>query len=201
MKDFMQWLSERGIRTAINGNYPPAYGAIHGVTPNAMTAVTATAPIALKNTGKAKGKCDELSPEMRKEAGCKKESKQSSSPWKSFKLTQESLTEGQMDPRKLWASFLTTPEGQKYHDIPLENIVRALSDHSNWKLAATINSDIHAALGSRLGQPLIDALKSSAPGGNVEEDPMVQGTTRPSGDVYKQTQASRDMMALPHWKR
>lgn len=91
MKDFMQWLSERGIRTAINGIYPPAYNAVHGMTPNAMAAVTATAPIALKNTAKEKGKCDELSPEMQKEAGCKGKAKEQKNPWEnSFKNTQES---------------------------------------------------------------------------------------------------------------
>jgi hypothetical protein len=82
MKDFIQWLSERGLRTAINGNNPPAYGAIHGVTPSAMTAASATAPVALKNTGKSKGKCDEMSPEMRKEAGCKGKAKSGPNPWK-----------------------------------------------------------------------------------------------------------------------
>jgi hypothetical protein len=83
MKDFMTWLAERGARTAINGIYPPAYGAVHGMTPNAMTAVTATAPIALKNTGKMKGKCKEMSPEMRKEAGCDGKIEKPKNPWAS----------------------------------------------------------------------------------------------------------------------
>ena len=89
MKDFLTWLSERGLRTAITGNYPPAYGAIHGVTPNAMAAVAANAPAALAATGKQKGKCDELSPEMRKAAGCGKKDKKKPNPWKkSFDLTE-----------------------------------------------------------------------------------------------------------------
>lgn len=95
MKDFMQWLNEKERRTAINGVYPPAYGAIHGVPPNAMTPTSASAGVALKNTGKMKGKCDELSPEMRKEAGCGGKDKKEKNPWQdSFSKTEASLSEG-----------------------------------------------------------------------------------------------------------
>lgn len=75
MKDFMQWLSERGARSDMGNR-------MHMLPPNALTPIMATAPLVLKNKGKAKGKCDEMSPEMRKDAGCNGKAKSSPNPWK-----------------------------------------------------------------------------------------------------------------------
>ena len=75
MKDFITWLSERGARSDMANR-------MHMLPPNALTPIMATAPNVLKNVGKKTGKCGEMSPNMRKEAGCDGKSKDKKNPWK-----------------------------------------------------------------------------------------------------------------------
>lgn len=96
MKNFTQWLqengidlSERGARTALSPNYPPAYHSKRLNPVNDWMPTSAGTFIALKN-GLADEKSDELSNDAKKTLGVSSGSeKKSSNPWaKGFNKTK-----------------------------------------------------------------------------------------------------------------
>lgn len=196
MKDFLTWLSERGARTAL-GIYPPAYGA-GNLPPLGRAAVSATNPISIATIhGNDPGQKELLSPAMKKEVekNARKMPKLLTvNPWKDgFSKVEMNMP----DPEKLWQTFLGTTSGQKYVDASLQEMMQLY--RQDWKLKGTLNGDIHEALPKEMARIMMDILSFDVTQGAGGVDVARSGPR--GGDVFQQTQATRDMLKKPYWQR